>query len=234
MLKSNLSEGLMLGDLDELVLPLISIDEYESKISDDNLVVAFYVRDKEPGKDLARFLSKSEIDILDAEISPVPNEEGNYLVFVEFLRDKSFIDDLLTLTDSMSGLTSIDRWEFKAYKKQLEPLSAENLKANVRLKPKGEPTKALESLLMDTRSVRLLQGNLIAGTSAFRVLAIGKTQRVMEGYSLESKPILLGETQTHRILATAFGANWQVNMFEQFILVVNTDSDESILLNQIL
>ncbi len=228
--KPKLFEGLMVGDLDELVVPIISIDEYESKISDDNIVAAFYVRDKEPGKDLARFLSKSEIDILDAEISPVPNEEGNYLVFVEFLRDETFIEDLLTLVDSTKGLIGFAKWEFKAYKKQVMPLTSENLQQNVRLKPRGQTTKQLESLLIDTRSVQLLQGKLMAGNSAFKVMAIGPSHRIFEAYALESKPMLLDRTSLHGVLANAFGPHWQINIFEGTTLVINTETNQSILL----
>ena len=66
----NLVEGLKEGDLEELLIPMISIDEYESKLDDDSIVVAFYVRDRDPSYDLNRFIQKGASAILDTDVSP--------------------------------------------------------------------------------------------------------------------------------------------------------------------
>jgi len=224
---SNLQEGLLQGDLDDLIKPLISIDEYESKISDDNIVVGFYADDKEPATDLARFISKSEIDILDAEVSPVPNEEGVYLVFVEFIRDDTFVKDLITLVESMAGLTSIETWQFKSYKRKIMDFTEENLTRFVRVKPKKK-TARLESMLLDTIDIKLLEGKLLAGDLTYSVLAIGDYTRIIESYGLADKPMLLESTPEYKRLASNFGLNWAINMFEGYTLAVN--GDEAILL----
>ena len=78
-----LNEGLRPDDLEDLVLPILSIDEYESKIEDDGIVVGFYTQYKDPANDLNRFIQKSAIDILDSEVSPAPTEDGYFIVFVE-------------------------------------------------------------------------------------------------------------------------------------------------------
>lgn len=232
--KSNLNEGLVLGDLDDLVLPLLSVDEYESKISDDNIVVAFYVKDNEPAKDLARFISKSEIDILDAEVSPVPNEEGNFLVFVEFVRDNTFVEDLISLIESLSGLTSNDKWSLKAYKRKSMELSKDNLEKNVRLKPKSK-TKQLENMLTDTKNVRLFEGELVAGTEYFKVLAIGSNKKLFEAYELDNKAILMDSdaVQLQNLLSRAFGASWAVEVFESSIAVTNIYQNLTVLLKKL-
>ena len=48
--KTKINEGLRVGDLENLVSPKISIDEFESKSGSDDeiLVVAFYVKDDQP------------------------------------------------------------------------------------------------------------------------------------------------------------------------------------------
>ena len=73
-----LKEGMRENDLDDLVLPLITIDEYVSKIGDDKevIVVGFFVEDEDPANDLSRFIDRSVTNILDTDVSPVPNEEG--------------------------------------------------------------------------------------------------------------------------------------------------------------
>ena len=103
----NLVEGLKEGDLEELLIPMISIDEYESKLDDDSIVVAFYVRDRDPSYDLNRFIQKGASAILDTDVSPAPNEDGFYMVFVEFLRDEDFPNKLLNTLGSLRGLTGI-------------------------------------------------------------------------------------------------------------------------------
>jgi len=227
-MRSNyLQEGLLQGDLDDLIKPLISIDEYESKISDDNIVVGFYADDKEPATDLARFISKSEIDILDAEVSPVPNEEGVYLVFVEFIRDETFVDDITSLVDSMAGLTSIETWQFKAYKREVMDFTEENLKRFVRIKPKKK-TARLESMLMDTIDIKLLEGKLLAGDLTYSVRAIGDYAKIIETYNLAEQPMLLESTQEFKRLASNFGLNWNIGMYKDYVLASN--QDEAILL----
>ena len=43
---AQLNEGLKELDLQDLVLPLVSVDEYESKIDEEAIVVAFFILTK--------------------------------------------------------------------------------------------------------------------------------------------------------------------------------------------
>ena len=52
-------EGARAGDLEYLVSQFVSIDQYSTKISSDNIVVSFFVKDKEPAYDLEEFISKN-------------------------------------------------------------------------------------------------------------------------------------------------------------------------------
>lgn len=131
---SNLFEGLKAGDLEELVLPLISIDEYESKLDDDSIVVAFYVGDKDPSQDLNRFIQKGAVSVLDTDVSPAPNEDGYYVVFVELLRDENFPKKLINILDSLDGLTSLSNWSAQIYDVDgVVDVSLETIQAHVRL-----------------------------------------------------------------------------------------------------
>ena len=103
-----INEGLRTGDLIDLVNNTLSIDEYFSKIDNKNIVVAFYLYDKDPALDLMQFIDKSEISILDADISTAPDPDGSYIVFVEFERTTEFPKRLINLLDSIKVLTSID------------------------------------------------------------------------------------------------------------------------------
>jgi hypothetical protein len=58
MRRSKLYEGMWSGDLADLVQPLVSIDEYASKIDPNAIAVGFYVQDKDAADDLNRFIQK--------------------------------------------------------------------------------------------------------------------------------------------------------------------------------
>jgi hypothetical protein len=130
----NLFEGLKEGDLEDLVLPLISVDEYESKLDDDSVVVAFYVMDRDPAQDLNRFVQKGASAILDTDVSPAPNEDGYYMVFVELLRDENMPKKLMNTLESLSGLTGIQNWKAQMYDVEgVLPATDEVIRRHVRL-----------------------------------------------------------------------------------------------------
>lgn len=111
-----LNEGLDRHDLDYLVLPIISVDEYESKIDNRKaIVVGFFVAESDPANDLSNFIEKSNIDILDTDVSPAPTEDGYYMVFVEFSRNLNFPKRLLSIIEELSNITNNDNWSFVPY-----------------------------------------------------------------------------------------------------------------------
>ena len=131
-----LNENLMTGDLDHLVLPMVSIDEYSSKIDDARvIVVGFYVSDREPATDLCIFIEKSAVKTLDCEVSPAPTPEGYYLVFVEMDRNKEFPSRLIDLIHEINNLVDISSWQFKPYcdHSEIQELDLENLQKHVEL-----------------------------------------------------------------------------------------------------
>lgn len=134
-----LFEGLKEGDLEDLVVPLISIDEYESKLDDDAIVFAFFVMDKNPAQDLNRFIQKGAYPLLDTDVSPAPNEDGYFMVFIEVLRDENFSSTLLSTLSDIKGLTRIEEWNGQFYgQEETLPINEETLSQYVRLDPLPE------------------------------------------------------------------------------------------------
>lgn len=112
--KKVVTEGLIAHALDFLILPLISIDEYESKIDDKRvIVVGFYVNDEDPAEDLSNFIDKSNLEILDTEVSPAPTRDGHYMVFVEIRRNEEFVAILLDILSEIKNLCNIKNWKMK-------------------------------------------------------------------------------------------------------------------------
>jgi 23S rRNA U2552 (ribose-2'-O)-methylase RlmE/FtsJ len=113
MRRSKLNEGMWSGDLADLVQPLVSIDEYSSKIDKEAIAIGFYVHDKDAADDLNRFIQKSPISILDSDVSPAPDQRGFYIVFVEFAFNDRVVSNISTLIDEVSPLVSVTEWQMK-------------------------------------------------------------------------------------------------------------------------
>lgn len=106
-------EGMWANDLEDLLQPLISIDEYESKVDDDAIALAFFVNDKDAADDLNRFIQKSSVPLLDSDVSPAPDQRGYYLVFCELSANERFIDNLCHICEEVGQLGGIDQWQMK-------------------------------------------------------------------------------------------------------------------------
>lgn len=113
MRRSNLSEGMWANDLADLVQPLISIDEYKSKIDDSAIVVGFFIQDKEAADDLNRFIQKSPVAFVDCEVSPAPDQRGYYVVFVELPFNDRLVPNIGSLLQEISPLVGVENWQVK-------------------------------------------------------------------------------------------------------------------------
>ena len=103
-----LSESLGFKDLDGLLKPTIHVDEFSSKMGDDDdiIVLSFFVRNQQAAKDLMMWFEKGYDFVLDADRSPGEIRPGRYLVYVEIRRRSTaganveqLLDDLNTLTE---------------------------------------------------------------------------------------------------------------------------------------
>jgi hypothetical protein len=104
-------------DLKDTVLPKVSIDEFEPKTGtvEEVIVVSFYCIDESPANDLAAYLDKSFINILDTDASPNPDENMHFLTFVELERTPNFFGDLESILQEVENLTGRLKWKVKPY-----------------------------------------------------------------------------------------------------------------------
>ena len=109
-------EGVEYGDLQSLVSTNVSIAEFEPKTgtNDDVVVIGFFCKDEAPADDLASFIEKSVVDILDTEVSPNPDENGFYMVFVE-VENENLMTTVFELLEDVSRLTEIEKWSLDFY-----------------------------------------------------------------------------------------------------------------------
>lgn len=108
-----LIEGMWAGDLADLVQPLVSIDEYASKLDSSAIAVGFYVQDRDAADDLNRFIQKSPVSIIDSDVSPAPDQRGYYLVFVELAFNERIVSNIASLLEEISPLVSVEKWQMR-------------------------------------------------------------------------------------------------------------------------
>jgi hypothetical protein len=123
--KKQFNEGLRSGDLEYLILPIVTVDDFEPKSgSADNIVVmTFYAKDLEPANDFATFIERGTHKILDTEVSPAPDENGNYLIFIEMNRDETMFDIAKKILKDVDKLVNVNKWAITFHK--AEPIIIE-------------------------------------------------------------------------------------------------------------
>jgi len=232
-----LTEGLRENDLQELVLPLLTIDEYDSKVDDDAIVIGFYVQDLEPANDLNRFIQKSSVVLLDTEVSPAPDENGYFLVFVEFTRDDDVKMKINMIVEEIQNLVGIDpsEWTFTCYgHDKIFELNEKNLQVLIRTKPievlkqevfLEELHEFFQPSILD--SVSLIENVLTLRRRSERIGGaiewFGPVEDLSESYF--SNSILSEEAnRSCRIWEGVLGQGWQVNIQNPYVFITNTDS----------
>jgi hypothetical protein len=136
-----LAENLNFKDLDGLMKPTIHVDEFSSKMGDDDdiIVLSFFVRDPAAAKDLMSWFEKGYDFVLDADRSPGEIKPNRYLVYVEIRRRSTagaqveeLLDDLNTLTE----FEKADNWTMH-YRGKSIPFSRDAFDATVPLSPRA-------------------------------------------------------------------------------------------------
>ena len=130
-----LYEDLRENDLANLISSYISIDEYTSKIDEDNITVALFVNELDAAEELEDFIEiYYYIEIRDIEISDSLTDDNKYIIFVEVERNDNFPKMILDMIDTINFVADNKGWNFSTYQMN-EPveLSEENIKKYVRL-----------------------------------------------------------------------------------------------------
>ena len=128
-----LRESLEHGDLKRLIHNELHIDEFKSKLGDDEdvVVVSFKVTGKEPANDIVSFVEKGYEWVIDADVSSGEMEDGDYIVFVELPRDRDSVENIMSMMKDVMNLTEqeIEDYRVRYYKdKEEHDLDADTLK----------------------------------------------------------------------------------------------------------
>jgi hypothetical protein len=136
-----LFESLNFKDLEGLLKPTIHVDEFSSKMGDDDdiIVISFFVRDQQAAKDLMMWFEKGYDFVLDADRSPGEIRPGRYLVYVEMRRRSTAGGNVEQLLDDLNTLTEFENssaWTMH-YKNKEIPFSRDAFDSTVPLTPKA-------------------------------------------------------------------------------------------------
>jgi hypothetical protein len=133
-----LNEGLDYHDLEGIVIPRVTVDEYAAQMGKDSEIVtlAFKVKNKQAGEDLSDWFERGYDFVLDAQVSDGELTSGTYLVFVEMNRRTSVPERIITLLDDLETLSdiSLKDWTVVVDDEEYEP-DAEVLKQVITISP---------------------------------------------------------------------------------------------------
>jgi hypothetical protein len=136
-----LSENLNFKDLDGLMKPTIHVDEFSSKMGDDDdiIVISFFVRDPTAAKDLMSWFEKGYDFVLDADRSPGEIKPNRYLVYVEIRRRSTAganVEQLLNDLNALTEFESAEDWTMH-YRGKNVPFTRDTFDNTVPLSPRA-------------------------------------------------------------------------------------------------
>ena len=159
-----LFESLNFKDLEGMMKPTIHVDEFSSKMGDDDdiIVISFFVRDPQAAKDLMSWFEKGYDFVLDADKSPGEIKPGRYLVYVELRRRSTAGEHVEMLLNDLSTLTE---WEDSSawtmhYRDQEVPFTRDDFDRMVPLSPKAYR----EKFERDLNEMRVAAGMPVVST----------------------------------------------------------------------
>ncbi len=145
--RRNISEGLRYGDLENYISEIFTVDQYQSKMGEDRdiVVLGFKVKEKYPAQDLVEFIEKGYSFILDADMSPGEEIDGQYKVFVEIERTPKLTEQLTELIQGISQLSDNYDWKFKYQKSStILEFDEDNIKSSIPMTQNEYDQKILE------------------------------------------------------------------------------------------
>ena len=98
--------GLEAGNLRKLIHPELHIDEFKSKLGDDDeiCVISFKVTGKEPAQDLVNFIEKGYSWVVDADVSSGEMDDGDYIVFLEIDRNRELPKNVMDMMEDIMAM----------------------------------------------------------------------------------------------------------------------------------
>ena len=149
-LQLQLSESLDFKDLEGMLKPTIHVDEFSSKMGDDDdiIVVSFFVRNPQAARDLMNWFEKGYDFVVDADRSPGEIKPNRYLVYVEIRRRSTAganVEQLLNDLNTLTEFEGAEDWTMH-YKDREVPFTRDTFDSMVPLTPRAYREKYEQDL----------------------------------------------------------------------------------------
>ena len=230
-----------------MMLPLISVDEFEPKTgtTEEVIVVAFFCKDELPAVDLDEFIDKSIIEFIDSEVSPNPNDEGLYLVFVEFKRQPNFWMKFYDIVKDIENVAGKMNWSVQPYLvDKLYALKDKELHDLVITKqenyvPRAEFDQTVESyfqdsdlLLFDSDDTHIKLGGS-RGSLVLESIGFGYESTLVKRLRLNEQHIdLLHTSSTLSALRGMLGENWEIQTIGEYYFLNKVGNKRSVVVRK--
>jgi hypothetical protein len=236
-----LYEGMRAGDLNDLVLPLISVDEYESKIDPAAVAIGFYVHDEEAAGDLNRFLQKSPVDLLSSEVSPAPDQHGYFIIFIEMMANTDIGRNLADLLSEIEPLCGITKWKLRVRKTAgLVTFTPANFITALKAARRSDESVILDFLVPSVLEQAAVQngrlilegaGRMHACQVSGQVTDFGIYARVLRRQHLAGRAIAVDLAQIVRCnrMTALLGEGWSAVAIDRNLLIQHVSSDNCLL-----
>ena len=175
-----LFESLEYKDLEGMMKPTIHVDEFTSKMGDDDdiIVVSFFLRDDQAAKDLMQWFEKGYDFVLDADRSPGEIKPNRYLVYVEMRRRNAAPRQINEMLEDLETLTEFEPSDWMmTYNGKEQPWDAETFAKLVPLNPKDYVASSEEGLNemriaagLETKKIHKVKSDIAALQSAAGIL----------------------------------------------------------------
>ncbi len=239
--------GLRFEELKGMILPLISVDEFEPNTgtTEEVIVIAFFCKDELPAVDLDEFIDKSIIEFVDSEVSPNPNEDGYYLVFVEFKRQPNFWMKFYDLVEDVENIVGKVKWSVQPYLvDKLYALKDLELHELVITKedeyvPRSEFDQTVESyfqdsdlLLLETDNTHIKLGGP-KGSIVLEFVGFGNESTLVKRLRLNEQHIDLFHTSsTLSAMRGMLGSKWEVQTIGDYYFLNKVGNDRSVVVRK--
>lgn len=234
-----LLEGLRSGDLKDMVSDNFTVDQYKSKMGNDEeiIVIAFVVKDKFPAIDLMEFVEKGYPFVLDADMSSGEEHDGNYRVFVEIERSNKAAEEVKELLSGIGQLCDCKLWSFKYFRDIIEhafseeefaqavPLTVKEYKAKVKDQKMSDAGDVLDKGPAEVSDIdegnNLTISKQYAGDITVKLEAIGDYRTLEE--SLKGA-LQLDESSNGQVLfLEKYLGNYEIHKINNKFIVKNGD-----------
>jgi len=240
MEKKNIYESLRRADYLFLVDNLITIDKYESKFGEDYITVTINCYDDEVASNISYFIKMTCKYVVDVEFNEIPNEDGNFTLFIEIKKSDDFPKNVMDMIEKISLLCGDLKWRALFTGKIFSySLTEENIKKFVNYNKKTErrlfSRKILESWIpKNLKNYFDLKSELIeTKKSVYKIECFNNTREIkylLLNVSSISENCLPNEELK---IYMDFDGEFMVQKIGDFFLLTKPDSSDSLLISKI-